>query len=312
MKLKSLPKRRIAYLAAGVAAICGAELTARYIGFGEPPLVLLDDKIEYYLTPSRSYTRFGHDIRINRYSMRSDDVDMATVDRRFNFSLFGDSVVYGNRLDQADTLPAQLQKHVTAKGTGQRVLVNGIAASSWGPENLLEFYKRFGPFPGNTAWIVQSTHDMVDVIDLANGDVPYRTASPYGALHDLALSGWRWGTFQVLPNKRDLITYEEKRRHADIALHALIAALKADYARVVLVFHATRDEALAGNADGLAHYRAVAQAQGINFISTMELYARAYRSNFPPQYDDIHLSKDGARMLSEQLAADVDPLNSRN
>ena len=124
--LKNLPKRRIAHLAIGVAAICGAELTARYIGFGEPPLVMLDDKIEYYLAPSRSYTRFGHDIRINRYSMRSDDVDMATVDRRLNFSVFGDSVVYGNRLDQADTLPAQLQKHLTVKGAGQRVLVRAL------------------------------------------------------------------------------------------------------------------------------------------------------------------------------------------
>ena len=128
---------------------------------------MLDDKIEYYLTPSRSYTRFGHDIRVNRYGMRSDDVDMATVNRRFNFSLFGDSVVYGNRLDQADTLPAQLQKHLTVRGASQGLLVNSIAASGWGSENLLEFYKRFGPFPGNTAWIVQSTHDMVDVINVA-------------------------------------------------------------------------------------------------------------------------------------------------
>jgi hypothetical protein len=199
-----------------------------------------------------------------------------------------------------------------AKGTGQRVLVNGIAASSWGPENLLEFYKRFGPFPGNTAWIVQSTHDMVDVINLANEDVPYRTASPYGALHDLALSAWRWGTFSVLPNRPDLVTYEDKRRRADIALYALIAAVKVDYTSVVLVFHATRDEAIGGKADALAHYRAVAQEQGINFISTMEVYARAYQSNRPPQYDEIHLNKDGARMVSERLAADIGPLDSRN
>jgi hypothetical protein len=61
--------------AVGAAAIGGAELTARYIGFGEPPLVILDSKIEYYLAPSRSYTRFGHDILVNRYSMRSEDVD---------------------------------------------------------------------------------------------------------------------------------------------------------------------------------------------------------------------------------------------
>jgi hypothetical protein len=310
--LKRYLQHRLALLAAGVAVIGGAELAARYIGFGEPPLVMLDDKIEYYLAPSRSYTRFGHDIRVNRYSMRSDDVDKAAVDRRFSFSVLGDSVVYGNRLDQADTVPAQLQKLLMAKGKDQKVLVNNIAASGWGPENLLEFYKRFGPFPGNTAWIVQSTHDMVDVTNLVNKVLPYRTASPLGALHDLALSTWRSVTLRVLPNKTDPVKYEDKRRRADMALHALIMALRVDYAQVILVFHATRDEAISGAAGGVAHYHEVAQGHAIKFISTMELYARAHKSNLPPHYDDIHLSKDGARILSERLAADIGPVNSGN
>ena len=312
LMFKSFPKRRLVILAVGAAAIGGAELTARYIGFGEPPLVILDDKIEYYLAPSRSYTRFGHDIRVNRYSMRSDDVDMAAVDRRFIFSLLGDSVVYGNRLDQADTLPGQLQKLLTAKGRDQKPLVNSIAASGWGPENLLEFYKRFGPFPGNTAWILQSTDDMIDVTSLVNKVVPYRTASPHGALHDLALSIWRSVTLRVLPAKADPVKSEDKRRRADIALHALIMALKVDYARVTLVFHATKDEAISGKADGLAHYQAITKEEAINFISTMELYAHAYKSNLPPHYDDIHLNKDGTQMLSERLAEDIGPINSED
>src|SRR5262245_60975176 len=118
--------RNSALLAAGVAAISGSELTARCVGFGDPPLVILDNKIEYYLAPNRSYTRFGHDIRVNRYGMRSDDLDMASLDRRFRFSLFGDSVIYGNRLDQADTVPGQLQKLLTSKGGDQQALVNSI------------------------------------------------------------------------------------------------------------------------------------------------------------------------------------------
>ena len=81
---------------------------------------------------------------------------------------------------------------------------------------------------------------------------------------------------------------------------------------MIFVFHATRDEAIGGEADGLAYYRAVANEQAIDFVSTMELYARAYKSNLPPHYDDIHLSKDGARMLAERLAADIGPVNSRD
>ena len=101
-------RRCLAFLVAGVAAIGGAELAA------EPPLAIPDDRIEHYLAPSRIYLRFGHDIRVNRYGMRSDDFDTATVDRGASFSVLGDSVVYGNRLDQADTVPARLQKLLTA------------------------------------------------------------------------------------------------------------------------------------------------------------------------------------------------------
>ena len=304
----------LAFLAAGVVAICGAELAARYIGFGEPPLVMLDDKIAYYLAPNGNYTRFGHDIRVNRYGMRSDDFDVASADRRLAFSLLGDSVVYGNLLDQADTPAAQLQKLLRATGHDRRqdqtAVVSSIAASGWGPENLLAFYQRFGPFPGNTAWIVQNTGDMEDVIDPGK-DVPYRISSPYGALHDLALSTWRGVTLGLLPAKADPARYQDRRRRADMALHALITALKADYARVVLVFHAARGEALSGRSDGHAHYEAVAEEHAIGFISTMELYARAYRSNVAPHYDDVHLNKDGARLLAERLAADANSVSEK-
>jgi hypothetical protein len=64
--------------------------------------------------------------------MRSDDVDMAdmaSTGRQFSFSMLGDSVVYGNLLDQADTPPAQLQKLLNVKGGNQKALVNSIAAS---------------------------------------------------------------------------------------------------------------------------------------------------------------------------------------
>jgi hypothetical protein len=303
--------RYLALLATGAVAIGSAELAARNMGFGDPPFATLDDKIAYYLTPSRSYSRFGQDIRINRYGMRSDDFDVAAVDRRLSFSLLGDSIIYGWPLDQADTPAAQLQKLLKAKIADQKALVSSIAASSWGPENLLEFYRRFGPFPGNTAWIVQNIGDMEDVI-APGKDVPYRTSSPYGALHDLSLSIWRGVTLRVLPSKADPAGYERRRRRADIALHALISALKTDYRRVVLVFHAARDEAIGGRSDGPAHYQAVAKDHGISFISTMDLYAGAYRSNLAPHYDDVHLSKDGARMLVERLAADVGPTVSDN
>ena len=301
--------RYVVRLFLGAAAIAGAELIARYKGFGDPPIAIRDGKIEYYLAPG-NFTRFGQDIRVNRYSMRSDDVDLAVVDRSLSFSLFGDSIVYGSRLDQSDILPVQLQKLLRLHERGKGIVVNGIAASSWGPENLLEFYKQFGPFPGHTAWIIQSSHDMVDVIDRVGTHVPYATISPYGGLHDVALSAWRWAEFRLPSPRADPITVVDMRRRADVALHALIQTLRADYARVVLVFHATRDETISGKAEGLAHYEAFAEKHAVDFISTIELYRSAYRSNLAPHFDDIHLSKDGAHMLAQRLAADIRPIKT--
>jgi hypothetical protein len=276
------------------------------VGFGDPPIALVDEEIEYYLAPGRSYRRLGQSVQVNRYGMRSDDADLAALDRRLGFSLFGDSVVYGHGLDQADMLPARLQALLRRSGEGR--LVNSVAASSWGPENLLAFYRRLGPFPGNAAWIVQSTHDMVDVIDRTQ--VPYGTIVPYGALHDGALSGWRWVNARLPAPAADREAIADRRRRADIALKALIEVLKADYERVVLVFHATRGEAMSGQAEGLPHYQAVARAHGIGFVSTMDLYARAYKSNTAPHSDDIHLSTAGVEMLATFLAADLGSVKS--
>jgi hypothetical protein len=66
------------------------------------------------------------------------------------------------------------------KKKDQKALVSSVAASSWGPENLLEFYKRFGPFPGNTAWIIQSTQDIVDAANLDGKVLPYCPIRPTG------------------------------------------------------------------------------------------------------------------------------------
>lgn len=305
---RTWPRWCLAALAAGALAMAGAEVAARYAGFGDPPVVRLDESIEYYLAPGRSYTRFGQSVRVNRYGMRSDDADLAAVDRRLTFSVFGDSVVYGHMLDQADTLPARLQALLRRDGENQGLLVNSVAASSWGPENLIAFYRRFGPFPGKTAWIVQSTHDMVDVID--HTSVPYSTMTPYGALHDVAMSAWRRLRGRLPATEADYGATSEQRRRADVALHALIEALKDDYERVVLVFHATRSEAISGGAVGLGHFEAIARAHGVGFISTMDLYARAYAAGTPPHSDEIHLSRAGAEMLAERLAADIAPPNA--
>ena len=104
-----------------------------------------------------------------------------------------------------------------------------------------------------------------------------------------------------MPTIVDPESYQHKRQRADSALDALIGALKQDYGRVVLVFHATKEEALSGKGDGLGHYQDMAKSHNIGFISTMGLYSGAYAERRPPHFDDIHLNKYGAGLLAARL-----------
>ena len=75
MRRKSIARIAVALGCAAIVAIAVAEISLRLFGFGDPPLVTVDDRIEYYLVPNRTYSRFGQTFQVNRYGMRSDDVD---------------------------------------------------------------------------------------------------------------------------------------------------------------------------------------------------------------------------------------------
>ena len=49
------------------------EIILRVVGLGDPPTVVLDEDIEYYVTPNKTFKRFGNTIETNRYGMRSKD-----------------------------------------------------------------------------------------------------------------------------------------------------------------------------------------------------------------------------------------------
>lgn len=299
-KVRLSLSRHLAVALAGVLVV--AEVSARLYGFGDPPLVALDQEIEYYPVPNRSYRRFGQRIEINSMGMRGPQVDPARIDRSRSFAMFGDSIVFGYGLDQSDTVPMRLQEILRRQHSASDATVMNVAASSWGPENILAFYRRFGPFRGNVAWIVQSTHDMVDVMHQPNDPPPYKSQPTYFALQDLGLSLWRRISTRLGLGGSDGQTFEAKRERSDRALAELIEKLKADYSRVVLVFHANRAESAREATAGPAHFQRMAQLHGIEFLSTIEPYTQAAAAGRKPHFDDIHLSASGAELLADLLA----------
>ena len=270
------------------------------LGFGQAPLVVLDDNVEYYLKANMSYQRFGNEITVNRYSMRSVDFDRN--EKKPFYAVIGDSVVYGQHtLDQTQTLAFLLNKKLKQELRDESVVVGSISASSWGPENMLAFYEKFGPFVGNTVFLVLSSHDRSDIPFMTRRLTPYRVVKPLTALHDFVRSVGERVEDKLRGDVVD-IPFKKRLSLSKASLDSLMEPLKRDYARVVLVFHATKKEAISGTSNGEVYYRSMAKKHNVEFFSTMNLYQDLYEQGSKPHSDNIHLTWQGNKQLSEKLA----------
>ncbi len=293
--------QKVARVAAGgLGLLVAMEVALRLVGLGDPAVAIVDDEIEYYPAPGGSFHRFGHAITINRYGMRSPDFDKseAVAGRVF---LLGDSVVYGNHfLDQRETIAAQLSERLV----GGAPPVAAIAASSWGPGNLLAYWRRFGPFSGEAAVVVQSAHDRSDVPFTSADIIPYRTRSSLCALDD-ALQIVVERTRRAVAGERDaprVLSYQERLSSSERALRALIGALKPRFRQVILLYHPTLSE-LRGETSGEAeHFKALAAELGVAFGATLA-EGRTQDELSSLFQDDIHPSARGAGVIAATLQA---------
>ena len=268
------------------------------IGFGQPPLVRLHEEIEYYLVPNMTYKRFGNKISVNQYSMRSVQFDRDAKNPLY--TVMGDSVVYGeHEIDQKQTIAYILNSQLKKKYGDDSIVVASIAASSWGPGNMLAFYEEMGPFPGKTVFLVLSSHDRADVPFMTAGRVPYKTDMPRSALHDFVTSvGSK--IVEKLKTPKMTMSYGQRQALSKGSLISLIDRLKIDYAQVVLVFHATRKEVF-NDSSGESYYRRVAKDTDVQFLSTLSDYRELYNTGTPVHSDNIHLTWQGNQRLSESL-----------
>lgn len=284
-----------------VAALCaclaiGGEIGVRSLGFGQPPIVVADPEIEYFLKPNADYTRFGNRVSINRHAMRSADFGKADS---FDHTVFllGDSVVYGDHfLDQSETIATQMCQN------RPKTLCAAIAASSWGPPNLLAYYERFGPFAGDIAILVQSSHDRFDVPTFRQAAIPYRLETPALAATDafFAIWGRMKGVLQKSEQPQNQATGETIAKGA---LADLLALLKRDFSEVVLIHHATRSETLGAHSvtEASHFFQSIAATAGVTFLDGASLYRQV---DAPAQLfeDHIHLSRSGAAFLAASFA----------
>ena len=158
------------------------------MGLGNPPLYIADDEIGYLLAPNQEVRRKGNLIKINQYSMRSDDIAEKKSDSQLRVFVLGDSIVNGGWwTDQSEILSESIKTELK-KNSDRSVEVLNASANSWGPRNELAYLKRFGLFDADQLILVINTDDLFATAPTSlqvGRDLNYRDRRPPLALIEL-------------------------------------------------------------------------------------------------------------------------------
>lgn len=221
--------RRLLILA--VLILVGAELLARYVGLGHPPLTVTDPKIEYRFRPNQEIQRFGNRIHFNQFGMRSEDIG-SKPSGQFRVIVLGDSVINGGAPTDQGNLATSI---LSTNGS----LYLNVSAGSWGPKNLLEYVTEFGFFDSSVMVMVLSSHDAYDEPTFTALDpISYPTAEPYSAL-------WEGVTRYILPRFFPSDEVPSTNHSSTLpmkALHELTLLARSKGIDACLVLHLERSE----------------------------------------------------------------------
>ncbi|MCT7948214.1 SGNH/GDSL hydrolase family protein [Ancylothrix sp. C2] len=142
------------------------ELAGRLIfGLGNPLLYIPHPRIGYLLSPNQKVKRFGNQISINQYSMRSQPISPIPPANTKRILLLGDSVANGSWwTDQNQILSALIERLLVERlqttPNPQPVEVLNASANSWGPRNQLAYLQEFGIFGAEAVVLLINTDDL--------------------------------------------------------------------------------------------------------------------------------------------------------
>jgi len=142
-------------------------LTAEFLlkliwGFGNPLIYIADDEIGYLLAPNQMTKRNGNLIKINKYSMRSEQINSSKTAQDLRLLLLGDSIANGGWwTDQDKTISSLLEQFLIKKNLGfNQVEVLNASANSWGVRNQLAYLQKYGTFSIDILILLLNTDDL--------------------------------------------------------------------------------------------------------------------------------------------------------
>jgi GDSL-like Lipase/Acylhydrolase family len=168
-----------------VVLVMGIEVGLRSrFGFGKPLLYIADPNIGYLLAPNQTTRRFGNQIVVNSYSMRSADISPSRPAQTFRVLLIGDSIANGGWwTDQRNTISSLIQQQFA----GNAEVLNA-SANSWGPRNELAYLQQFGSFESQVVVLLLNTDDLFAMAPTSapvGRDRNYPSQLPAGAIAEV-------------------------------------------------------------------------------------------------------------------------------
>ena len=281
-------------------------LRSRY-GLGDPLLYKADKKMGYLIAPNQNVIRNGNAIRINRYSMRSDEISDRKIPGERRFFFIGDSVTNGGWWNpQGSIISERFKQHLQQNQTDiATITVLNASANSWSPRNELEYLRQFGLFDADMLILIINTDDLFGTAPnslVVGRESNYLDRKPMGAIGEL-IDRYR---LSKLPPSRELqaIHNEEGDRVGRIleaiqAIHKLSRDNNADF--LLLMTPLLREvDGKSRNYELVARDRLYefTRKEGINYIDLLEPFKASGNAKQLYQ-DNIHLNAAGNEEVSQ-------------
>lgn len=303
-------KLLLAILAVTLGLLALAELGLRVLlGFGSPLIYIADENIGYLLAPEQRTRRFGNQIEINQYSMRTSSITPLPSDSNWRVLLLGDSVANGGWwTDQSLTISELIAKQWTQKSDGPSVRstleVLNASANSWGPRNELAYLRKYGLFGARALILLINTDDLFAKAPssfVVGRDRNYPNTKPPAAIAEVL---YRY----LLPNPKLL---EERLEEKDVvaanleAIGEIKKIVELANAQFILAMTPLLREAIE---PGPRDYEIKTRKRLTEFTEKEKIiyvdFLPIFQSNSNPELlyrDHIHLSPEGNLEVSQTL-----------
>jgi hypothetical protein len=290
-----------------LVGIVATEVVLRTIvGMGDPPLYDTSPTWEYAVRPG-VYHRFGNTLSVNRWHMRSPEIEPRKSDpRELRILVMGDSVVNGGSPTDDRDLATALIESSLKKELARPVRVLNISAGSWGPTNLLEYLKAHGTFDADIAVIVLNSIDYGDEPTYAPLGAEMPTQRPWLAIQEgianylpRAIEKLRGG---APTQDTDTNPPPERGDRTLASIREIVTRLRSDSIRIVGVQHLRRELEIK-KSPLIGHAKIGAEFAALNVpVFQTDPWFRAHEADVPSVWrDDVHPSAAGQRGLAVVL-----------